>query len=185
MGSMRKLNRLSRSASNAILITAICAVPSTAQGEATRRIVVHDSAKTPGPHMAGALVIATTLLQSDNVRFEWHNPSEAPDLTTSDDATRRPTIIVASSSSFERDAFRPVDVLGRVVQPNVRAYVLYDRVVELARHYRVDPTVILGQVIAYESGHLVFGEQHSSAGFMAGRIRPGSMLEDSSQPAAE
>ena len=135
--------------------------------------------------MVGALAYAATLLESVNVRIEWHQPWEAPDSIASDDAVRRPTIIVASSSSFERDAFTPVDILGRVVQPGVRAYVLYDRVVELARRYRVDPTSILGQVIAHEVGHLIFGEQHASAGFMAGRIHPGSILEDSSQPAAE
>ena len=182
---MRSLDQLSRLTLGAILIAAMCAVPSTAHGEAAIRIVVHDSAKTPGPHMVGALAYAATLLESVNVRIEWHQPSEAHDSIAWDDAVRRPTIIVASSSSFERDAFTPVDVLGRVVQPGVRAYVLYDRVVELARHYRIDATIILGQVIAHEVGHLIFGEQHSSAGFMAGRIRPGSMFEDSSQPAAE
>jgi len=182
---MRSLDRLSRLTLGAILMAAMCAVPSTAHGEAALRIVVHDSAKTPGPHMIGALVYAATLLESVNVRIEWHQPWQAPDSIASEDAVRRPTIIVASSSSFDRDAFRPVGVLGRVVQPGVRAYVLYDRVVELARRCRVDPTLILGQVIAHEVGHLIFGEQHSSAGFMAGRIRPGSILEDSSQTAAE
>lgn len=182
---MRSLDRLSRLTLGAILMAAMCGMPSTAHGEAALRIVVHDSAKTPGPHMVGALAYAATLLESVNVRIEWHQPSEAPDLIASEDAVRRPTIIVASSSSFERGAFTPVDILGRVVQPGVRAYVLYDRVVELARRYRVDPTNILGQVIAHEVGHLIFGEQHSSAGFMAGRIRPGNILEDSSQPAAE
>ena len=183
---MRSLDRWSRLTLCAVLMAAMCAMPRTAHGDAALRIVVHDSAKTPGPHMVGALAYAATLLGSVNVRIKWHHqPSEAHALLASEDAVRRPTIIVASSSSFERDAFRPVDILGRVVQPGVRAYVLYDRVVGLARRYRVDPTIILGQVIAHEVGHLVFGEQHSSAGFMAGRIRPGSILEDSSQPAAE
>jgi hypothetical protein len=128
--------------------------------------------------MAGALVIATALLESVSVRIEWHKPREGSDLSASVAAQRRPTIVVASSSSFERDAFSPAAILGRVVQPSVRAYVLYDRIVNLARHYEVDPAAILGQVIAHEVGHLVFGEQHSLTGFMAGRIGAGSILED-------
>ena len=176
---MRSLDQLSRLTPGVILIATMCAVPSAAPGEAALRIVVHDSAKTPGPHMVGALAYATTLLASLNVRIEWHQPSEAHDSTVWDDAVRRPTIIVAPSSSFERDAFKPGDVLGRVVQPGVRAYVLYDRVVELARRYRVDPTLLLGQVIAHEVGHLIFGEQHAAAGFMAGRnTRQAQVLEE-------
>jgi hypothetical protein len=135
--------------------------------------------------MAGALVIATELLKSISVRVEWQHPSETPDGIAAKEAVRPPTIVVASSTSFERGAFLPIEVLGRVVQPGVRAYVLYDRVVELARRYRVEPTIILGQVIAHEAGHLVFGERHASAGFMASRIHSRSILEGSSLLANE
>ena len=97
-------------------------------------------------------------------------PSEAGD--------RWPTVVVASSTSFEHGAFSTSDTLGRVVQPRVRAYVLYDRVAELARRFRVDPAAVLGQVIAHEVGHLLFGDEHASTGLMASRIHPGSSFED-------
>ena len=169
----RSTRRVTRRCSVAILSTlipALCLLPSAARGEETLRVVIHESAKLPGPQMAGALVIATTLFKAVDVRLEWHKPSEASD--------RWPTVVVASSTSFEHGAFGPSNILGRVVQPSVRAYVLYDRVAELARMFRVDPTTVLGQVIAHEVGHLIFGGEHASTGLMASRIHPGSSFED-------
>ena len=169
----RSTRRVTRRCSVAILstlITALCLLPSAARGEETLRVVIHESANIPGPQMAGALVLATTLFKAIDVRLEWHKPSEAGD--------RWPTVVVSSSTSFEHGAFGPSNILGRVVQPSVRAYVLYDRVAELARRFRVDPTAVLGQVIAHEVGHLLFGEEHASTGLMASRIHPGSSFED-------
>jgi hypothetical protein len=68
------------------------------------------------------------------------------------------------------DVFGSRDVLGRVIQPGVRAYVHYDRVVQFAFDHHKVPGVVLGGVMAHEIGHLVLGDGHSAKGIMAAEM---------------
>ena len=128
-------------------------------------INMYQRAPVTGLHLAGALTTATNLYKSANVRLIWHS---APD---PDAPVGQLTIVVAASDS----RFGPIgslDTLGSVVQPGVRAYLLYDRVVRFARYHKVDPARVLGQAIAHEIGHLLLGMKHSSTGVMAAQIDP-------------
>ena len=70
--STRRVTRRRSVAILSALITALCLLPSAARGEETLRVVIHESANIPGPQMAGALVLATTLFKAIDVRLEWH-----------------------------------------------------------------------------------------------------------------
>ncbi len=118
-----------------------------------------------GIYVRAARAVATELYAAANVRLVFHDRPEP-------NASVRQLTIVVVPSSGEMDALMgPHQVLARVVQSGVRAYVHYDRVVAFARATGIEPGQLLGEVIAHEICHLT-GHGHSDSGLMAPSIDP-------------
>jgi hypothetical protein len=121
-----------------------------------------------GPVDGADLVMArgaTSRIFADaNVRLHW---CEAP---VAGVPVARLTVVIVSELRDRSDLFGRDQVLGRVAQPGVRAYVAYGRVVRFARGSGIDTAKILGAVIAHEIGHLLLGEGHSATGLMAASV---------------
>lgn len=137
-----------------------------ADDEGTLDIVVTDRAGVEGPHLVTAFETARALYATADVQVVWHTRSTAPTRSSPF------TLVLVASQNVALGPFGGLDTLGRVAQPGVRAYVLYDRVVAFARANQADPGVLLGQAMAHEIGHLLLGSEHSQSGLMAPRLDP-------------
>jgi hypothetical protein len=154
------------SGASACVIAIVCAGSQVrAAGSDPRlEVSIHVRATVTGPEMFAARTVAAKLYAAAGVRIIWHE-QDAPDAPV-----RRPTVVLVSSSREIDAAMGSRRTLGRVVQPRVRAYVHYDRVVQMARDFHLDRGMLLGQVIAHEIGHLLLGAAHTVDGVMAPTI---------------
>jgi hypothetical protein len=139
-----------------------CVCPSRAEGaDVILDIIVDLRGGVDGGDLVFARDTAQRIYAAAGIRLNWHE-GEDPNAPRT-----RPTIVIITNDSQMVDVFGSPNILGRVVQPGVRAYVQYDRVAQFARDHDKEPGIVLGGVIAHEIGHLLLGDAHSATGIMS------------------
>lgn len=166
--------RWTRRACVAALVALILSfvVSATIAGEvATIDILLQDRAGVTGPHLAGALATADRLFRTAGVRLIWRQSPRETDLPQF-------TIVLSSERDTRLHAHLEDSHVGVFLRSSRRAYIMYDRVVFLGRHYQTDIAAMLGWAVAHEIGHLLLGDEHAASGVMAPRLTPAQFLEE-------
>jgi hypothetical protein len=139
------------------------------------RIRIHDYANVDPIPLASAQQIVSRMYQAIGVHTEWL-ASTRPLLDPAIPGEPGPTdltIIVLTSQMARRRAMQDAVVGYAAVKRGEAgriAFVVYDRVRDVARHAMVDITRVMGMVMAHELGHLLLpNRSHSDAGLMRGR----------------
>ena len=120
-----------------------------------------DYARVHGPVLHAAKDQMTRIFAAAGVSVAWTTDAAEP---------RAVDVLVLSHSMSDRVIkleSLPAGVLGLAIRPVNRAYILTERVTDLASRLGVDPGDALGDVMAHELGHLLLGEiGHSATGIM-------------------
>jgi hypothetical protein len=159
-----------------ILVTAL-AHPAVAADApiAAVRIRIHDYANVDPIPLASAQQIVSRMYQAIGVHTEWlasTRPLLDPATATGPGSTDLTIIVLTPQMANRRTV--PDAVVGYAAvtrgEAGRIAFVIYDRVRDVARHADVDITRVMGMVMAHELGHLLLpNRSHSDAGLMRGR----------------
>jgi hypothetical protein len=138
------------------------------------RIRIHDYARVDATPLASAQRIVSRMYDAIGVHTEWlastrpHDDEAIPTNVGSTDLT----IIVLTPEMASRRTL-PEAVVGYAAvtrgEAGRIAFVIYDRVRNVARHADADITRVMGMVMAHEVGHLLLpSRSHSDNGLMRG-----------------
>jgi hypothetical protein len=138
------------------------------------RIRIHDYANVDSAPLARAQRIVSRMYDAIGVRTEWlasTRPLEGQPIPTQVGSTDL-TIIVLTPEMASRRTI-PGAVVGYAAvtrgEAGRIAFVIYDRVRNVARHADIDIPRVMGMVMAHEVGHLLLPNQsHSENGLMRG-----------------
>ena len=142
------------------LVVGSTGIPATtfAQSEGLRlRIELRNDARFRRNAIEAAQALVDGIYAHTGVHLIWTN--RAPQLTVvlkprvSDEITRRAQDAMGFTPGTD-------DERGRL------AFVLINRVNEVADGYRVSPSIVLGAAIAHELGHLLISKEHTAVGLM-------------------
>jgi hypothetical protein len=124
-------------------------------------IEVVNQARIPRETVKRAEQVATRIFLAAGIRLEWTNT--APDSVEPYRETAQQLKIIVSDSSMKQ-AGRRLGVAERLVDnSDRRAFVFYNRIVDLARLNGVDIAPILGHALAHEMGHVLLPyDSHTS-----------------------
>lgn len=149
-------------------------------------VFVHNYAAVGEPKLVRAETEATRVLATGGVVVHWVDCNGSRDASSqcqdSPDATELVLHLLAASAT-RRNA--PSGALGFAVPPEPKTFgcyagVLYDRV-EHFHSDKTDKSVLLGDVMAHELGHLLLGVGgHSSSGIMKAEWQ-GKELQEAAQ----
>jgi hypothetical protein len=150
-----------------------------AAGPLPSRIVLHVSnqAGVTAADLGRAERIASWIYTDAGIQAIWRDDDGA--ISEVGETPRLWVIIVARDGSKNRIASGgdTDDVLGRAAHATRRAHVFYFAVIGAANRSSVPPSLVLGQVLAHEVGHLLLPEQsHSRAGIMCPKLDLGSTV---------
>jgi len=139
---------------------------------------VHDYWHVQGESLARASDIVTRLYDRIGVRIDWYPPLKKdvrrPGSAIGREPSRIPvaklTVIVLTPDMAARVHVQD-DVLGFAAVPDAGmgriAYVIYDRVRQIAAGHGADEVGLLGSVMAHEISHLLLGrDSHADGGLM-------------------
>jgi hypothetical protein len=162
-----------------VLLMAMAAIPIDAAQRCAARawpdrdmavtIRIHDYERLPGKHLSRASDIVTRIYEKSGIRTEWlgvlqpdtHRKHSATEPRTRDDQIADVTLIIVRPEMAARGRV-PRDVLGYAAVPpdgsmGRIAYVLYDRIRQVAAKAPANEVELLGFVMAHETGHLLLG----------------------------
>lgn len=147
-------------------------------------VTVRDLAGLPGNSLHRAERAATHALRGAGIDAIWVDCTpgreEPPCLNP---GGRSPVLVSILDKRSSSDFPSPPNVLAMTVltgdAQSSRTYVLYARVVEVARQSReIDAPMLLGYVAAHEIGHLLLGtHSHSETGIMQPRWFKSDLLQ--------
>lgn len=152
------------------LAVAIVAGPRSAAGTPVDRLElvvrVDDHAGVPSAVMSRAKAEAEVIFGAAGVRIEWVRDETAE---TGRLAAMRLQLLVVKVESTAR---RPVDpIVGLAARPAGRAFVFFDRLLDVAANRPIDTGVVLGRIMAHELGHLLLPPgPHARVGLMRSHI---------------
>jgi Zn-dependent peptidase ImmA (M78 family) len=132
----------------------------------TIEVVTANQARIPRETVKRAEQVATRIFLAAGIRLEWTNT--APDSVEPYRESAQQLKIHIVPDSPMKQAGRRLGVAERLVDnSDRRAFVFYDRIVDLARLNGVDVAPILGHALAHEMGHVLlpYGS-HTSQGIM-------------------
>ena len=132
----------------------------------TIEVVAANQARIPRETVKRAEQVATRIFLAAGIRLEWTNI--APDSVGPYRETAQQLKIHIVPDSPMKQAGRRLGVAERLVDDSDRrAFVFYNRIVDLARLNGVDIAPILGHALAHEMGHVLlpYGS-HTSQGIM-------------------
>ena len=160
----------------AVTLTMLWNVPrAAAQSEAPAvRIRILDYAPIANDVIAQAQQRVTDIYESIGVQLRWQATVRPLDPSSSGADTLTEAaefvLIVLSPNMSRRMKIAPHAVGMAIVPPQGGgriAYVLFDRVTQVARAARSEVTDVLGRVMAHEIGHLMLPDgSHSGSGLM-------------------
>jgi hypothetical protein len=138
------------------------------------RIRIHDYAAIDAAPLIRAQRIVSRLYKAIGVRTEWlasTRPLEDRAIPTEIGSSDLTIIVLTPEMASRRTV--PEAVIGYAAvtrgEAGRIAFVIYDRVRDVARHADVDITRVMGMVMAHELGHLLLPNQsHSDNGLMRG-----------------
>ena len=145
--------------------------------EPSLTIRVYDYAGIPAKPLKRAVDIVSGAYNKIGVRVDWlgalnrSNPTELQQAPT--DAVATATIVILTPK-MARLGRIPKQLIGYAAVPDKGigriAFVVYDRVQQIAREAVADETELLGVVMAHEVGHLLLPPgSHTDDGLMRGR----------------
>jgi hypothetical protein len=154
-----------------------------AEGDEARAVSIriHDYAHLHDAELARAQEVVSGMYGAIGVRTDWleslqqsdgvFDGSGARDCKTSD------LMVIILTGAMANRGVIPGSIIGfAAAEPGVGgriAYVIYDRVRDIARGTLVDDMRMMGIVMAHEIGHLLLTHQsHSDGGLMRGRWQP-------------
>jgi hypothetical protein len=136
------------------------------------RVRIHDYANIRPSRLARTQRLVSHLYDAIDVRTEWLEVTRPLDDTTiaSPCGPTDLTIILLTAAMAERRQVPPSIAGYAAVTPGEAgrvAFVIYDRVREIAQRADADVVYVMGTVIAHELGHLLLPSgAHSDAGLM-------------------
>ena len=157
------------------------AAPAAAgSNELSMTIRVYDYQHLPLASIARAQQRVTDIYSTIGVRTEWREvtrPSQAQGFDPKTIPDAEDLLVIVLRPEMSRHKQFSDNVLGSaVVTPHDGgriAYVLFDRLKEMAKVAAADPMDAMGVVIAHELGHLMLpGQGHSSMGLMRATWSP-------------
>jgi hypothetical protein len=141
-------------------------------------VQIHDYEHLPGERLSRASEIVSQLYEKIGVRIEWfgamrqntrdtRSSRSAVEQSGPDGPAAQMTVIILTSKMAARGRI-PEGVLGYAAVPAEGgmgriAYVIYDRVRQVAAGGPASETELLGFVIAHETGHLLLGRGSGTA----------------------
>jgi hypothetical protein len=151
----------------AMLVGASGAVAAGQDAELELRITVrvYDKAGVQGAALTYAEARAARVFAMIRVNVDWVDGNEANRLNLVAPYT---ILIMAEAPPTLKAAMKKLgtDVMGQGAPSVARAYIYYDRVLQLRVVPPRDVTTTLGDVIAHELGHLMLPPGHSNLGIM-------------------
>jgi hypothetical protein len=151
----------------AMLVGASGAVAAGQDAELELRITVrvYDKAGVQGAALTYAEARAARVFAMIGVNVDWVDGNEANRLNLVAPYT---ILIMAEAPPTLKAAMKKLgtDVMGQGAPSVARAYIYYDRVLQLRVVPPRDVTTTLGDVIAHELGHLMLPPGHSNLGIM-------------------
>ena len=146
------------------------AVPAAAQEEYARlHLAAVNHAGVPEDVWQRAQATASRIYQAARINVIWINSAA----TASTSTVRSDLTIIVSAVPTASRLPSSKDVLGYAVDPLYRgriAYAFYERIQHFARKVAIDVGVLLGHVMAHETGHLLLAKKaHSLVGLMQAR----------------
>jgi hypothetical protein len=164
-----------------VLVMHVVALPDVARAasegqhdEPTISIRIHDYAGVPQQPLSRAQVVVSSMFERIGVRTEWLDAVRPSEWTPFDQRPaaeiERLTLIVLTPDMVSRKEV-PDAVMGFAAvgpgQIGRVAYVIYDRVVHIARMSAARDWQLMGMVMAHEIGHLLMAPgSHSRDGLM-------------------
>jgi hypothetical protein len=155
-----------------VMAVGLVAIPNTAPAQThepleplTMDVVTANQARIPRETVKRAEQVATRIFLAAGIRLEWTNT--APDSVEPYRETAQQLKIHIVPASMKQ-AGRRLGVAERLVDnTDRRAFVFYNRIVDLAQQNGVDIAPILGHALAHEMGHVLlpYGS-HTSQGIM-------------------
>ena len=149
----------------------LSARPSAQIGDGQSAIeVITEDRSSAGAEVAIARARVKHIFITAGIRVIWRaQRAQAVGAT----GTHRIRLVVLSGPAADEMFLRHGDLLGLAVPSVSRAYVHYDRVLALARHYRTPPGWFLGIVIAHEVAHVLLPDAgHADSGLMGATLSP-------------
>jgi hypothetical protein len=121
-------------------------------------------ANVPDPELSVAKREVARVFGALGVEIWWQNEGSAS----------RSVVLLSKDMAAKKAVTDrvPRNVLGRAAAATGRAYVFYDRVVELAERHRVQSDGLLGTVMAHELGHVLLDVPgHTVDGIMRANLQ--------------
>jgi len=159
-----------------ILVTSLADPAAAADAPiAAVRIRIHDYANVDPIRLASAQQFVTAMYRAIDVRTEWlasTRPLLDPATATEPGSTDLTIIVLTPQMANPRTV--PDAVVGYAAvtrgEAGRIAFVIYDRLRDVARRADVDIARVMGMVMAHELGHLLLpNRSHSDTGLMRGR----------------
>jgi hypothetical protein len=147
----------------------------------TVSIRIHDYAHLDEAALARAQEVVSGMYGAIGVRTDWLEPLQqfdgAFDGSGARDCKASDLMIIILTSAMANRGVIPDSIIGFAASQRGAvgriAYVIYERVKDIARGTAVDDMRIMGIVMAHEIGHLLLTNQsHSDGGLMRGRWVP-------------
>ena len=129
-------------------------------------VLVHNYASVPLEVLRDAQAYTSRIYKQIGVTIQWLEPGPG----RRDALWAAYTVVLMTPEAARRKAQEdrlPDDVVGQAAAVARRAYIHYDRVVDMAVTPGRDIVTFLGYVVAHELGHLLLpGRRHAPAGIM-------------------
>ncbi len=153
------------------LMTALLAVPGAAAGNSFDRVglvvKIDDLVGVPPAVMSKAKAETEVIFGAAGVRIAWQTDDQNTRIWGPD--TMRLTLLVVKFDAASRRSADPI--VGLAARASRRAFVFFDRLLDVAANGPVDTGAVLGRVMAHELGHLLLPPgPHASAGLMRSHI---------------
>ena len=161
------------------LAAAIVAGPRSSAGTPVDRLElvvrIDDHAGVPSAVMSRAQAEAEVIFDAAGVRIEWER-RDAKAGSGRPAGIRLRLLVV----KVESTAGRPEDpVVGLAARPAGRAFVFFDRLLDVAASKPIDTGVVLGRIMAHELGHLLLPPgPHAHVGLMRSHIEVAAASPD-------
>ena len=163
-----------------LLMTAALAAPEASAGGQRHRfpcspcspwpdlvVRIDDHAGVPPAVLSRAKAEVDVIFDAAGVRIKWEGQDESAE--TGQPAAMRLRLLVVKVESISGRSEHPI--VGLAARPAGRAFVFFDRLLDVAANKPIDTGVVLGRIMAHELGHLLLPPgPHAQVGLMRSHI---------------